>query len=53
MTAMASMNFAPMLAVLFIGARMRALNMDQGLERLGFQKLGFQKNSSMRFNAIR
>jgi len=28
MTATASMNFAPMLAVLFIGARMRALNMD-------------------------
>merc|ERR1719191_2536673 len=28
MTACASMNFAPMLAVLFIGARMRALNMD-------------------------
>jgi len=27
-TATASMNFAPMLAVLFIGARMRALNMD-------------------------
>jgi len=27
-TACASMNFAPMLAVLFIGARMRALNMD-------------------------
>merc|ERR1719235_1695203 len=27
MTATASMNFAPMLAVLFIGARMRALNM--------------------------
>merc|ERR1711871_1448564 len=29
MTATASMNFAPMLAVLFIGARMRALNMDR------------------------
>merc|ERR1719324_2225363 len=28
LTATASMNFAPMLAVLFIGARMRALNMD-------------------------
>jgi hypothetical protein len=28
MTATASMNFAPMLAVLFIAARMRALNMD-------------------------
>jgi len=28
MTATKSMNFAPMLAVLFIGARMRALNMD-------------------------
>merc|ERR1719482_1832268 len=28
MTATASMNFAPMLAVLFIGARMRAFNMD-------------------------
>jgi len=28
MVATASMNFAPMLAVLFIGARMRALNMD-------------------------
>jgi len=28
MTATHSMNFAPMLAVLFIGARMRALNMD-------------------------
>merc|ERR1719386_600621 len=28
MTATASINFAPMLAVLFIGARMRALNMD-------------------------
>merc|ERR1719217_1818640 len=28
MTATASMNFAPMLAVLFIGARMRALQMD-------------------------
>merc|ERR1719298_165387 len=28
MIATASMNFAPMLAVLFIGARMRALNMD-------------------------
>merc|ERR1719298_278067 len=28
MTATNSMNFAPMLAVLFIGARMRALNMD-------------------------
>merc|ERR1740127_94186 len=28
MAATASMNFAPMLAVLFIGARMRALNMD-------------------------
>merc|ERR1719378_1501571 len=28
MTATACMNFAPMLAVLFIGARMRALNMD-------------------------
>merc|ERR1719393_750636 len=28
MTATASMNFAPMLAVLFIGARIRALNMD-------------------------
>merc|ERR1719313_2743747 len=28
MSATASMNFAPMLAVLFIGARMRALNMD-------------------------
>merc|ERR1719298_158128 len=28
MTATASMNFASMLAVLFIGARMRALNMD-------------------------
>merc|ERR1719393_425105 len=28
MIACASMNFAPMLAVLFIGARMRALNMD-------------------------
>merc|ERR1719498_637975 len=28
MTATASMNFAPMLAVMFIGARMRALNMD-------------------------
>merc|ERR1719183_2970244 len=28
MTATASMNFAPMLAVLFIGARMQALNMD-------------------------
>ena len=29
--ATASMNFAPMLAVLFIGARMRALNMDRSL----------------------
>merc|ERR1719335_2088347 len=28
LTATASMNFAPMLAVLFIAARMRALNMD-------------------------
>merc|ERR1719161_2402236 len=28
MTATATINFAPMLAVLFIGARMRALNMD-------------------------
>merc|ERR1719352_968497 len=28
LTATASMNFAPILAVLFIGARMRALNMD-------------------------
>merc|ERR1719386_169860 len=28
MTATASMNFAPMLAILFIGARMRALQMD-------------------------
>jgi hypothetical protein len=28
MTATASMNFAPMLSVLFIGARMRALSMD-------------------------
>merc|ERR1719449_410855 len=28
LTATASINFAPMLAVLFIGARMRALNMD-------------------------
>merc|ERR1719265_2317475 len=28
MTATASMNFAPMLAVLFLAARMRALNMD-------------------------
>ena len=27
-TATASMNFAPMLAILFIGARMRALQMD-------------------------